>query len=161
SGRLELAHLPMSPKTMAQNWKDNLSSLAENKGLAFEVSIDPDLPETLYGDEENLSKIAINLLGNAIKFTEKGSVSLKLEKRGDKMVLEVQDTGVGIPPHAREFIFDEFRQVDMSSKRQYGGTGLGLSIVQKLATAMGGTVKLQSEVGVGSTFTVAIPIHTE
>lgn len=161
SGRLELAYLPMSPTNMAQNWRDNLSSLAEKKGLELEVSVDPNLPQTMYGDEESLSKIAINLMGNAIKFTEEGRVSLTLEKRDDKMVMEVQDTGMGIPPHAREYIFDEFRQVDMSSKRQHGGTGLGLSIVQKLATAMGGTVGLQSEIGVGSTFTVTLPIQTE
>lgn len=161
SGRLELAYLPMSPETMAQNWKDNLSSLAEKKGLEFEVLVDPNLPTTMYGDEESLSKIAINLLGNAIKFTDEGSVSLALARQNGHMVMEVHDTGMGIPPHAREYIFDEFRQVDMSSKRQHGGTGLGLSIVQKLANAMGGTVTLQSEIGEGSTFTVTVPIHTE
>jgi len=161
SGRLELAYSPMSPIDMVQGWKDNLSSLAEKKALNFEVTVDPNLPQTLYGDEESLSKIVINLLGNAIKFTETGTVSLKLEKQDNLMIMEVRDTGIGIPPHAREYIFDEFRQVDMSSKRQHGGTGLGLSIVQKLANAMGGTVTLQSEVGVGSIFTVAIPIQTE
>lgn len=161
SGRLELAHSPMQPKTMVQSWHDNLSVLAENKGIEFTATSDPELPETLYGDEESLSKIAINLVGNAIKFTEEGKVTLKLEKADDQMKLEVQDTGIGIPPHAREFVFDEFRQVDMSSKRQHGGTGLGLSIVNKLAQAMGGTVTLQSEVGEGSTFTVLIPISTE
>lgn len=161
SGRLELAHSPMSPYDMAQKWQDNLSVLAEDKGLDFEVSVDPNLPETLYGDEESLSKIAINLLGNAIKFTQAGSVSLSLEKRDNQMVLEVTDTGMGIPPHAREFVFEEFRQVDQSSKREHGGTGLGLTIVQKLAREMGGTITLQSEVGVGSTFTVLLPIQTE
>ena len=77
------------------------------------------------------------------------------------MELQVSDTGIGIPPHARDYIFDEFRQVDQSSKRAHGGTGLGLSIVQKLVIAMDGTVNLQSEVGVGSTFTVLLPIHTD
>ena len=77
------------------------------------------------------------------------------------MELQVCDTGIGIPPHARDFIFDEFRQVDQSSKRAHGGTGLGLSIVQKLAIAMGGTVSVQSEVGVGSTFTAVLPIHIQ
>lgn len=161
SGRLELAYLPMSPTEMAQSWKDNLSSLAEKKDLEFEISVDPNLPTTLYGDEESLSKIAINLLGNAIKFTEEGRVTLKLEKHDNSMLMIVEDTGMGIPPHAREYIFDEFRQVDMSSKRQYGGTGLGLSIVQKLAIAMGGSITLQSEVGRGSIFTVTVPIETE
>ncbi len=159
SGRLELAHLPMSPTEMAQKWQENLSVLADNKGLEFTVSVDPALPETLYGDEESITKIAINLVGNAIKFTEAGSVGLSLEQHGDQLKMQVADTGIGIPPHARDFIFDEFRQVDQSSKRQYGGTGLGLSIVHKLAREMGGTVTLESEVGVGSTFTVTLPIH--
>lgn len=159
SGRLELAYLPLSPEEMVQKWREDLSVLAENKGLAFDVQIDPSLPETLYGDEESLSKIAINLVGNAIKFTEKGSVSLALNRQGDHMALIVSDTGIGIPPHARDFVFDEFRQVDQSSKRKYGGTGLGLAIVQKLAREMGGTVTLQSEIGIGSTFTVLLPIQ--
>lgn len=161
SGRLELAYLPISPLQMAEQWQNNLGSLAEQKGLTFQAIIDPNLPETMYGDEESLSKIAVNLAGNAIKFTETGSVTLSLQKRGDQLELEVRDTGIGIPPHAREFIFEEFRQVDQSSKRKYGGTGLGLAIVQKLTRAMGGTVTLQSEVGVGSVFTVLIPIQAE
>lgn len=161
SGRLELAHMPMSPAEMAQKWYDNLSVLADNKGLVFESYVDPDLPPTIYGDEESISKIAINLVGNAIKFTETGSVSFALQKRDDQMELSVRDTGIGIPAHARDFIFDEFRQVDQSSKREHGGTGLGLAIVQKLARAMGGTVTVNSQVGAGSTFTVLLPIHAD
>jgi signal transduction histidine kinase/flagellar basal body-associated protein FliL len=161
SGRLELASMPISPTEMVQKWRDNLIVLADNKGLAFEVKVDPTLPQTIYGDEESISKIAINLVGNAIKFTEKGTVSLSLERQDSKMALIVHDTGIGIPPHAREFVFDEFRQVDQSSKRVHGGTGLGLAIVQKLAREMDGTVTLQSEVGVGSTFTVLLPIQTQ
>ena len=161
SGRLELANLPISPAKMATQWESELSVLAESKGLGFEVSVDPNLPETIYGDEESLSKIASNLLGNAFKFTSEGKVKLALERRDQQLAIEVTDTGIGIPPHAREFIFDEFRQIDQSSKRSYGGTGLGLAIVQKLARAMGGTVLLESEVGKGSTFTVLIPIRTD
>ena len=88
-------------------------------------------------------------------------MSLRLCHDDDTMTLEVQDTGMGIPPHAREYIFDEFRQVDQSSKREHGGTGLGLAIVNKVVRAMGGTISLQSEVGEGSTFTVTLPIQTE
>jgi signal transduction histidine kinase len=161
SGRLDLAQLPISPALMAQKWYDDLSVLAEKKGIAFTLTVDPELPATIYGDEESLSKIAGNLLSNAFKFTSEGEVSLELTCQGDDMVIEVRDTGIGIPPHAREFIFDEFRQVDQSSKRQYGGTGLGLAIVQKLARAMNGTVTLESEVGKGSAFTVLIPIRVE
>lgn len=161
SGRYELAYLPIAPHTLAQQWRETLSVLADNKGLTFDVDVDPELPVTIYGDEESLSKIVINLVGNAIKFTEQGLVKLSLQKHDQVMVLQVSDTGMGIPPHAREYIFEEFRQVDQSSKRQHGGTGLGLAIVQRLVRAMNGTVTLESEVGVGSTFTVQIPIATE
>jgi signal transduction histidine kinase len=161
SGRLELAHMAMNPQEMGRKWHDNLISLADNKGLDFSVVVDPDLPSPIFGDEESITKIAINLVGNAIKFTETGSIRLTLDKHDDTMEMVVSDTGIGIPAHAREFIFEEFRQVDQSSRRQYGGTGLGLAIVQKLARAMGGTVSVQSEVGVGSTFTVRLPIQTE
>jgi signal transduction histidine kinase len=161
SGRLELAYLPISPATMVQKWRDELGMVLEKKDVAFEVSIDPNLPDTIYGDEEALSKIATNLLGNAFKFTPQGKVMLRLERRDQQIAIQVSDTGIGIPPHAREFIFDEFRQVDQSSKRVYGGTGLGLAIVQKFVREMGGTVTLDSEVGKGSTFTVLLPIQTE
>jgi signal transduction histidine kinase len=161
SGRLELASMPISPANMVERWKNELSVLAEGKGIGFEVSLDPDIPATIYGDEEALSKITTNLLGNAFKFTSEGKVSLSLERLNGSIAIKVQDTGIGIPPHAREFIFDEFRQVDQSSKRKYGGTGLGLAIVQKLAREMNGTVALESELGKGSTFTVTIPLQTE
>jgi len=100
------------------------------------------------------------LLGNAIKFTEKGQVALALERVDGTWGIVVQDSGIGIPPHAREFIFEEFRQVDQSSKRKYGGTGLGLAIVQKYTRAMGGTVQVNSEQGKGSTFSVSLPMKT-
>jgi signal transduction histidine kinase len=116
------------------------------------------MSEMIYGDEEAVSKIAINLLGNAIKFTEQGRVNLALAREDGKWEIVVEDTGIGIPPHAREFIFEEFRQVDQSSRRKYGGTGLGLAIVQRYARAMGGSVTVQSEVGKGSTFTVTLPV---
>ncbi len=161
SGRLELAYLPISPVNMVKKWENELGSLANGKDIRFKVVVDPNLPETIYGDEEALSKIATNLLGNAFKFTSEGEVTLCMERREDQVAIQVTDTGIGIPPHAREFIFDEFRQIDQSSKRLYGGTGLGLAIVQKLVRTMGGKVTLESEVGKGSSFTVVIPIQTD
>jgi signal transduction histidine kinase len=158
SGRLQLAHTPVSPAKMVKRWQEELGVLPGNKGLEFNVMLDEAMPETLYGDEEQITRIATNLIGNAAKFTEQGGVSVKVLRQGDEWRLEVTDTGIGIPPHARDFIFEEFRQVDMSSKRKHGGTGLGLAIVQKLARAMGGMVTVESEVGVGSTFTVTLPL---
>jgi signal transduction histidine kinase len=161
SGRLELVQEPLSPSALAQKWENEVGVLADGKGIAFGVDIDPELPNIVYGDEDALSKIAINLLGNAFKFTKAGSVSLVLGRHNKIWTISVSDTGIGIPPHAREYIFDEFRQVDGSSKREYGGTGLGLALVQKLARAMGGSVALESEIGAGSTFTVSLPLVTE
>jgi len=160
AGRLELANQPFSPQQLAKRWQSEIGVLAEKKALQFEVSIDATLPELLYGDEESISKVAINLLGNAIKFTEQGLVKLALEHSDDTWSIVVEDTGIGIPPHAREFIFEEFRQVDQTSKRKYGGTGLGLAIVQKYTRAMGGIVNVKSEQGKGSTFTVSLPLKT-
>ena len=161
SGRLELANLPIVPAEMVEKWQNGVDVLSENKNVAFEISVDRNLPDTIYGDEEALSKIATNLLSNAFKFTSHGKVELKLERRDENLAIQVTDTGIGIPPHAREFIFDEFRQVDQSSKRIYGGTGLGLAIVQRFVREMGGTVTLESEVGKGSTFTVLVPMQTD
>src|SRR5689334_15434554 len=161
AGRLELAHQPFSPAELARRWQTEIGILAEKKNLSFELTLDPTLPPCIFGDEEAISKVVLNLLGNAIKFTEEGKVSLSLQNGGDQWRILVSDTGIGIPPHAREYIFEEFRQVDQSSKRIYGGTGLGLAIVQKYARTMGGRVTVQSELGQGSTFTVVLPLETE
>lgn len=158
AGRLELVNQPFSPVTLAKRWQDEIAVLAEKKGLQFEINLDTTMPQTLYGDEEAISKIALNLLANAIKFTEQGEIKLSLQNNEETWGIIVEDTGIGIPPHAREFIFEEFRQVDQSSKRKYGGTGLGLAIVQKYTRAMGGTVQLKSEYGKGSIFSVSLPI---
>jgi len=159
SGRLELANLPFSPRAVAQHWYEEVGVLAEKKGLQLEMACAPELPETIYGDEEAISKVALNLLSNAIKFTDQGKVSLAIQSIDHTWSIVVADTGIGIPPHARELIFEEFRQVDQSSKRKYGGTGLGLAIVQKYARSMGGTVTVDSDLGKGSVFTVTLPLR--
>jgi signal transduction histidine kinase len=161
SGRLELVSAPIVPDKLAEKWRSDVSVLAEKKGLKLDIVVDPKLPRRLYGDEEALSKITINLLSNAIKFTHTGGITLALSREADQWSIAVSDTGIGIPPHAREYIFDEFRQVDQSSKRLYGGTGLGLAIVQKLARLMDGTVTVKSEVGQGSTFIVQLPLRQQ
>jgi PAS domain S-box-containing protein len=158
SGRLQLAHSPFAPRQLVEKWQSQLGGLAQAKGLDFGVYVDAALPETLLGDEEQLSRVVVNLLGNAIKFTETGAVRLELHQRDYDWQLMVSDTGIGIPPHAREYIFEEFRQVDSSSKRKYGGTGLGLAIVQKLVRAMDGTITVESEVDKGSRFIVTLPL---
>lgn len=158
AGRLEIQSQPLNPRQMAEKWQMQMSVLAENKGLDFNLNIDPSLPQELYGDAERLSQIGINLLSNAFKFTPKGKVTLSLRSDTASWFIEVADTGIGIPPHALNYIFDEFRQVDGSSTRVYGGSGLGLAIVRNLCRMMDGNIKVTSELDKGSTFTVTLPL---
>ncbi len=129
-------------------------------GVRLAKAIEPDLPE-LDTDQEKLRQILLNLLGNAAKFTESGSISVGARHRDGRIVLEVADTGCGIPQEFLDLIFEEFRQVDSSSTRQHGGTGLGLSISRHLARLIGGDIDLASTVDVGSTFTLTFPARYE
>lgn len=159
SGRLDLVKEPLSIAKLARKWKSEVGVLAEKKGIEFVTTIDSNLPEFILADEDALSKIVINLLGNAFKFTHEGQVLLDLSRDSETLKIKVSDTGIGIPLHAQEYIFDEFRQVDGSSKRLYGGTGLGLALVQKLVRAMNGNILLESEVDKGSTFQITLPLE--
>jgi len=139
-----------------------MTVLAHNKGLSLITSIDPSLPGTLYGDEHRLKQILINLIGNAIKFTEKGEVRVNLY-RSDlaQWVMEVSDTGIGIPKEAQAYIFEPFRQVDNNITHTNQGTGLGLAITNQLVELMGGQIHLESTVGQCSKFSVILPIHKD
>ncbi len=162
AGRMELVHRPFS----VRNWVDEIVAqnkvLAEEKGLDFEIELEPQMPEMVVGDAARLKQIAINLVSNAIKFTDKGGVKMQVGRNDlDTWKLIVSDTGVGIPVHAQDTIFEEFRQVDNTSTRRHGGTGLGLAIVRKLALMMGGSIRVKSELGKGSTFTMILPYVKE
>lgn len=127
------------------------------KNLGFRYRMAEDIPPVLVGDSIRLRQVLVNLLGNAVKFTEKGSIEVEIERRGDesKSVLlqfSVRDTGIGIPVHQQEEIFEAFRQADSSTTRKYGGTGLGLAISRRLVQMMGGEIWVESEAGKGSTF---------
>jgi signal transduction histidine kinase len=159
---LHLRIRPFDPGEMLQRVENTLAILAHNKGLELTMTIASDLPDTLLGDEPRLRQILINLIGNAIKFTAGGSVQARLYRvDADWWALEVSDTGHGIPEDAQQYIFEPFRQVDGSVTREYRGTGLGLSIVKSLVELMGGTIRLESEVGRGSTFTLALPVQPD
>jgi signal transduction histidine kinase len=139
--------------------RSQMEVLAKEKDLQFLVEIDPALPPVIRMDEDAIYKILTNLLGNAFKFTQAGFVSLKVFRQGDEWELHVQDTGIGIPAHMHDLIFDRFRQVDGSTKRNYGGTGLGLAIVKQICVAIGGNVRVESEPNKGSTFIVTMPLE--
>ncbi len=161
SGQYELIPSSIDLRKTVERWQSQMEILAKQKGVEFTVKIDNQLPDMIYVDEDALTKVTTNLLANAFKFTEKGSVTLDLKRHGSSAwTISVTDTGIGIPENARALVFESFRQVDGSIRRAYGGTGLGLSIVQRLCTVMKGSVQLQSTVGEGSTFIVQLPLES-
>ncbi|MBN1310230.1 MAG: HAMP domain-containing protein [Anaerolineae bacterium] len=158
SGRLEITPVPMSFSELAEAIRRDMEQQLKEKNLAFKMDIDPDLPAQTFHDEERLTQIITNLLGNAIKFTNQGEVRLALRRNEGRLQIEVSDTGIGIPFAKQEIIFNEFTQLDSGSARKYGGAGLGLSIVKRLSMLMGGGVKVSSDVGKGTTFMVDLPL---
>jgi two-component system, sensor histidine kinase and response regulator len=142
-------HLGQAMRTLAVR--------AHHKGLELAYFVPPELPEIVIGDPVRLRQVILNLVGNAIKFTEKGEVVMKVElesRDGDDMALQfaISDTGIGIPPEKQKLIFEPFTQADTSTTRRYGGTGLGLSISMRLIEMMGGRIWLESEPDKGTTF---------
>ncbi|MBL8130507.1 MAG: PAS domain-containing protein [Anaerolineae bacterium] len=159
AGRVEIVQKAFSPKTLVERLAAQIESLAHESHLEFTTKVGLDVPPLLIGDEKRIEQVILNLLSNAFKFTEKGSVSLTLDADETHWALAVSDTGIGIPPHAQNLIFEAFRQVDGSFSRAYQGSGLGLSIARDLVRMMDGKITLKSAVGVGSTFTVTLPIN--
>ena len=157
AGQLELEDEDFNLRETVESTVDTLSAKATEKGLELYCRIDPDAPMQLNGDSGRIRQIVMNLLGNAIKFTEKGYVFVEISTKhaDDSIVLTglVRDTGIGIPADRIDAIFDAFSQGDTSISRRYGGTGLGLSITRQLLVMMGGEISVTSEVGVGSEFT--------
>ncbi len=135
-------------------------SLAKAKKLTLGSDVSPGLP-TGAADARRLTQVLLNLVGNAIKFTDQGSVEVRARQVGDRFELSVVDTGFGIAPEDQAKIFEEFQQVDNTSTRKKGGTGLGLSISRSIVQLHGGRVTVESELGHGSTFTVTIPINVQ
>jgi signal transduction histidine kinase len=115
----------------------------------------------IHSDQKKIFRILVSLLGNAVKFTERGEIVASVALANDRVVYRVQDTGIGIAADAQQYVFDEFRQVDGSPTRRYGGSGLGLALAQRLAHLLGGTIEMRSTLGEGSTFTVALPLEYE
>ena len=162
SGRLELEHAPFPPAATAKSIADLMLARARDKGLQFDLQIGENLPGIIVGDPTRLRQILVNLLGNAIKFTERGRVELSVscaERTPQRAVMHftVTDTGIGIDSAAQARLFKPFTQADNSMSRRYGGTGLGLVISMRLAQAMGGAIQVQSALNQGSTFRLLLP----
>ena len=166
AGKLELEITAIRLQSLVEQLKQMMGPRADQKGLSLSFSVSPQLPETLYGDAVRVRQILLNLISNAIKFTERGEIRVSLNEESGKRVaeniavrMEVSDTGIGIPAHAQAKLFQKFTQVDGSITRRYGGSGLGLAICRELAEAMGGEISLQSEEGQGSLFRVILPFY--
>jgi signal transduction histidine kinase len=158
SGRLDIEHTPVDLEELCQELVQLWRGPAEEAGLTLSYTMTPEAPRWVLGDPTKLRQILGNLVSNAIKFTEKGSVTLEADAQGERLLLSVRDSGIGLSPEATTRIFEAFRQADGTTTRRYGGTGLGLAISQRLARFMGGDLEVRSEQGHGSTFTLKLPL---
>lgn len=162
--KIEAGHIQIHPEAvslqrLANDIRQLFQPVADERKVALEVGIADDCPTAIETDRQRLEQVLKNLLSNAFKFTEAGSVRLDIGMVGeDHLALAVKDTGIGISPAHQESIFEAFRQADGTTSRKYGGTGLGLSISRELARLLGGSITLQSSPGEGSTFTITIPL---
>jgi signal transduction histidine kinase/DNA-binding response OmpR family regulator/CHASE3 domain sensor protein len=158
AGHVEIRPEPMSLDRLIKDIQQMFQPLAQEKKIAFEIDLAPDCPTTVETDMQRLEQVLKNLLSNAFKFTERGKVGLAIRPAGDGLIaLSVTDTGIGISADQQRSVFEAFRQADGTISRKYGGTGLGLSISRELVRLLGGSIRLQSSLGQGSTFTVLIP----
>ncbi len=159
AGQVEIRPVPSDPARLIQNAVDLFSGLAQEKGLALHLASTLELPRSVLLAPERVRQILLNLIGNAVKFTERGSVTVEArwDPAGERLHVFVRDTGRGIPADRLCQLFKRFSQVDGSSTRQHGGTGLGLAICKGLSEAMGGEIGVESQPGAGSCFWFALP----
>ncbi|MBL8174952.1 MAG: response regulator, partial [Bryobacterales bacterium] len=158
AGRLDIEEAPVRIRGIVDSAYRILHPRFVEKGLAFRAAIRPDVPEWIVGDALRLRQVLLNLLGNALKFTDAGGVTVNVSRPGgEELRISVEDSGIGISAAKLAVVFDPFRQADGSVARRYGGTGLGLAISSRLVQLMGGHIGVSSEMGKGSTFTVHLP----
>ena len=158
SGRMEVKREPLEISAFLNGLMGAARQMAEAKGLKLETSVEPGLGALML-DKDKLEKMILNLVFNALKFTPAGgTVSLRVERAGEQLVIAVQDTGVGIAEKNLPYVFDRFWQADDSSKRKYQGVGIGLSLVKEFTELQGGAATVESQIGKGTTFTLRLPL---
>src|SRR5690606_10550172 len=171
-GKMELVIDNISPQELSEHFRRNFSHVAENRGLSFHVEVAEEMPAHFFTDRQRLEQIIKNMLSNALKFTEQGSVTLRLDVpaederlpsrhlvKGETMRFSVIDTGIGIAQDKQQLIFEAFQQADGTTSRKYGGTGLGLTISRELARLLGGEIAIHSDgEGQGATFMLYLPV---
>ncbi|WP_250535620.1 response regulator [Caballeronia sp. AZ10_KS36] len=159
AGQMDVQFAPTAVESLMQALRQSFTPVAESKGLSFITDIGENVPQYFVTDSQRLLQVLRNLLSNAFKFTERGSVTVAVLRAGDDAVrFEVRDTGIGIPRDKQDLIFQAFQQADGTTSRKYGGSGLGLSISREFSRLLGGSVGVSSEVGRGSVFSVTLPI---
>ncbi|MCL4112622.1 UNVERIFIED_CONTAM: hypothetical protein GTU68_044008 [Idotea baltica] len=158
AGKLELEHVDFDLRELMESTVEQFALLAHSKGLEMNCNLDVELPYMVAGDPERLRQSITNLMGNAVKFTDKGEVNLSASRRDGVIHFSVEDSGIGISAAAQSTLFESFAQADVSTTRKYGGTGLGLTIVSKLVQLMGGKLNVDSVVGQGATFWFELPL---
>ena len=162
AGKLEIVQVPFDPRLLLNQFERMFGAIIREKGVRFEVSLATNLPSLLVSDPARIQQIGVNLLSNALKFTEQGTIRLRLagtniDTSTVQLDLIVSDSGKGIMPENLQRVFTPFVQEDLSTTRKFGGTGLGLSISRHLAEMLGGTIKVESRIGEGSSFSCSIP----
>ncbi|MCK0536310.1 response regulator [Alcanivorax quisquiliarum] len=174
-GKMELVIDAIRPSELSEHFRRSFSHVAENRGLTFHADVATDVPEQFFADRQRLEQIIKNMLSNALKFTEHGSVTFKIDQPaaderlpsrhlipGETLRFSVTDTGIGIPTEKQQLIFEAFQQADGTTSRKYGGTGLGLTISRELARLLGGEIAIHSDgEGQGATFMLYLPIGSE
>ncbi|ABK45566.1 histidine kinase [Magnetococcus marinus MC-1] len=158
AGRIELESLVVEVRPLVHETMEMLSFKAKDKGLALQWTLEPQVPQWMMSDPTRLGQVLVNLVGNAIKFTQSGEVALEISVAEQQLCVMVRDTGLGIAEDKQQIIFEPFSQSDITISRRFGGTGLGLSITKQIVALMGGTISVQSRLGEGSRFYVRLPL---
>jgi len=158
AGKMQFALEPLSLAEVVREASQQMEPMIRRKSLSYTVDVAADTP-TVVSDRTKLKQVLLNLLSNAMKFTNRGGVSVVVRPHAMGVRLDINDTGIGIKPEHLSVIWEDFRQVDQSRTREFGGTGLGLSITRKLVERLGGSISVESIVGVGTTFTMLLPLE--
>lgn len=166
AGKMELDNVEFDLREALKDALNALFARAEQRGIKLRLDVRTDVPRKVVGDSLRIRQVVLNLLGNAIKFTENGEVKIKVKAVSShaghvNLLIEVSDTGIGIPEDKQQLIFEAFAQVDGSMTRRYGGSGLGLAIVSSLVKQMGGDIRVRSTLGEGSTFSFNLPVGAQ
>jgi signal transduction histidine kinase len=161
SGHMSLESIPFELSSLLQEVGTLHNASAQQKSLNLVMEFAPDLPKTLIGDPTRLRQVINNLLSNAVKFTRQGEIHFSARRDNERVIFGIRDTGPGIASEAQPLVFERFRQAENFITREHGGTGLGLALVREVVALMGGTVRLESEVGHGSYFEFWVPVSSQ